>query len=383
MTAAKPSTLAQEEVSLQVDRSESGERRWTLAGRLDVETTGAVWRRAMEELGATSEPLVVDASGLTYCDGAGAGLLVELRRRETRRGGSVEVRGLRSEFAPLLRAFEDLDEPGEEPKVSQRVWLMEEIGRGTARLTDDLVALVTFTGEMWSALFSAIRAPRSIRWRDVLVFVESAGVNALPIVAVVNLLMGLVMAFEASQALAIFGAQIFVADLVGISILRELGPLMTAILLAGRSGSAFAAELGTMKVNEELDALSTMGLEPLRFLAVPRVVSAVLVIPVLTLFAMLCGLIGGAIVYLSLGFPLVTYVLQIQSSVGVGDLIAGLVKAFVFAVLVAGVGCLRGMQTSTGASAVGISATRAVVSGIFLIIIADAAFSFLYYTLGV
>jgi len=383
VTAAKPSTLAQEEVSLQVDRSESGERRWTLAGRLDVETTGAVWRRAMEELGATSEPLVVDASGLTYCDGAGAGLLVELRRRETRRGGSVEVRGLRSEFAPLLRAFEDLDEPGEEPKVSQRVWLMEEIGRGTARLTDDLVALVTFTGEMWSALFSAIRAPRSIRWRDVLVFVESAGVNALPIVAVVNLLMGLVMAFEASQALAIFGAQIFVADLVGISILRELGPLMTAILLAGRSGSAFAAELGTMKVNEELDALSTMGLEPLRFLAVPRVVSAVLVIPVLTLFAMLCGLIGGAIVYLSLGFPLVTYVLQIQSSVGVGDLIAGLVKAFVFAVLVAGVGCLRGMQTSTGASAVGISATRAVVSGIFLIIIADAAFSFLYYTLGV
>lgn len=383
MTAAKPSTLSPDEVSLQVERSESGEGRWALSGRLDVETTGALWRRAMEELERAPGPVVVDASGLTYCDGAGAGLLAELRRREAGGGGSVEVRGLRAEFAPLLRAFDHVETPEPAAAVSQRVWLMEEIGRGTVQLTNDLTALVTFTGEMWAALFSAIRSPRSVRWRDVLTFVESAGVNALPIVAMVNLLMGLVMAFEASQALAIFGAQIFVADLVGISILRELGPLMTAILLAGRSGSAFAAELGTMKVNEELDALTTMGLDPLRFLAVPRVVSAVLVVPVLTLFAMLCGLVGGALVYLSLGFPLVTYILQIQSSVTFGDLLAGLLKAVVFAVLVAGVGCLRGIQTSTGASAVGISATRAVVSGIFLIIIADAAFSFLYYTLGI
>jgi phospholipid/cholesterol/gamma-HCH transport system permease protein len=158
---------------------------------------------------------------------------------------------------------------------------------------------------------------------------------------------------------------------------------MTAIVLAGRSGSAFAAELGTMKVREELDALKTMGLEPVPFLVAPRVIAAVLMTPLLTIFADLVGLIGGAVVLLSLGFPLITFWNQIQLAVGHGDLLGGLAKSFVFGILVAAIGCLRGLQTQTGAAAVGESTTRAVVSGIILIVIADGVFSVIYYYLGI
>ena len=161
------------------------------------------------------------------------------------------------------------------------------------------------------------------------------------------------MAFQAAIPMRQFGAEIFVANLIGLSMLRELGPLMTAIILAGRSGSAFAAELGTMKVNEEIDALTTMGIDPVHFLVVPRVISAVLMTPLLALFSDLLGLIGGAVVLLSLGFPLITYINQVLSAVAFGDLLGGLVKSFVFGILVAGIGCLRGLQTKTGASAVG------------------------------
>jgi len=161
-----------------------------------------------------------------------------------------------------------------------------------------------------------------------------------------------------------------------------MGPLITAIILAGRSGSAFAAELGTMKVREEIDALTTMGLEPVRFLVVPRVLAAVTMTPLLAMFANLFGLIGGAVVMRSLGFSLVTYVNQILSAVTVGDLLGGLFKSLVYGIVVAGIGCLRGLQTTTGASAVGQSTTSAVVSGIVLIAIVDGGFAVVFYALG-
>ena len=191
------------------------------------------------------------------------------------------------------------------------------------------------------------------------------------------------MAFQSAIPMRQFGAEIYVADLVSLSMLRELGPLMTAIIVAGRSGSAFAAEIGTMKVNEEINALTTMGLDPVRFLVVTRVIGAVLMMPLLTLFSNLMGLVGGAIVFLSFDFPLVTYYQQVLSAVHLKDLNGGLAKAFVFGILVAAIGCLRGLQTRTGASAVGLSATRAVVSGIVLIVVADGVFSVVFYYLGI
>ena len=165
--------------------------------------------------------------------------------------------------------------------------------------------------------------------------------------------------------------------------LRELGPLMTAILLAGRSGAAFAAEIGTMRVNQEVDALTTMGLDPVRFLVTPRIIAALLMTPLLTVFAGLVGLIGGAVTMTSFSIPFVTFLKQVDGAVSLDDFLAGFVKSFVFAVLVAGIGCLRGLQTRAGASAVGDSATRAVVSGIILLVVVDGVFALVYYLLDI
>lgn len=377
-------TTSQTSIDLRSEGPHNGSFKLIIAGRLDSTTTGDIWSRATAAVKkAKAATVEVDASGIDYCDGSGIALFVQLRRLQSNAGGSLQITGLRPEFAELL----DGSEP-ESPSETQRenaapIRLAEEIGEATVDVWRDIQILVSFVGELSVGLIYAAFHPRSVRWRDALRVAEAAGVNALPIVALVSFLMGLIMAFQAAIPLRQFGAELFIANLIGLSILRELGPLMTAIILAGRSGSAFAAELGTMKVREEIDALRTMGLDPVRFLIVTRVVAAVCMTPLLTIFADLVGLIGGAVVMLSLGFPLVTFFHQVQYAVSYGSLVGGLVKAFVFGILVAGIGCLRGLQTKTGATAVGESTTSAVVSGIILIAITDGIFSVVYYYLGV
>lgn len=360
-----------------------GALEFKLVGRLDSNTTGGIWRRATAALsGAKATNAIVDATGIEYCDGAGIALLVQLGRLQSKAGGSLQIVGLRPEFANLLNdgahGF-----PAEATSERSHAGLAEEIGEATVEVWRDIQILVSFVGELGVGLAHAAIHPRSVRWRDALRVAEAVGVNALPIVALVSFLMGLIMAFQAAIPLRQFGAQLYIANLIALSILRELGPLMTAIILAGRSGSAFAAELGTMKVREEIDALKTMGLDPVRFLIVTRVVAAVCMTPLLTIFADLVGLMGGSVVMLSLGFPLITYFHQVQYAVTYGSLVGGLVKSLVFGILVAGIGCLRGLQTKSGAASVGESTTSAVVSGIILIAIADGIFSVVYYYLGV
>lgn len=370
-------------VELRSEGPRDGVFKLAIAGRLDSNTTGGIWRRATATVsGAKATSVVVDASGIDYCDGAGIALLVHLRRLQSNAGGDLKIDGLRAEFADLL-GDGTAGFPADAASEDTRRGLAEEIGEATVEVWRDIQILVSFVGELGVGLAYAALHPRSVRWRDALRVAEAAGVNALPIVALVSFLMGLIMAFQAAIPLQQFGAQLFIANLIGLSMLRELGPLMTAIILAGRSGSAFAAELGTMKVREEIDALKTMGLDPVRFLIVTRVVAAVCMTPLLTIFADLVGLMGGSVVMLSLGFPLITYLHQVQYAVTYGSLIGGLVKAFVFGILVAGIGCLRGLQTKSGATSVGESTTSAVVSGIILIAITDGIFSVVYYYLGV
>ncbi|NQU44937.1 ABC transporter permease, partial [bacterium] len=268
-------------------------------------------------------------------------------------------------------------------KPDRPISVLVETGRAALDLFYECFRLIAFVGELSAALFHALLHPRRIRWGDTLRLTELAGVNGLPIVALIGFLVGLIISFQSAIPLRQFGADIFVADMIALGMLRELGPLMTAIILAGRTGSAFAAELGTMRVNEEIDALTTMGLRPVRFLVVPRVLAAVVVTPMLTLFADFMGLVGGAVVLLSLGYPFVAYYQHAVAAVGYGDLLGGLAKSFVFGILVAGVGCLRGLQTRTGASAVGDSTTRAVVSGIVLIAVADGIFAVIFYYLDI
>jgi phospholipid/cholesterol/gamma-HCH transport system permease protein len=356
----------------------------SIVGRLDSGTTGKIWRQATEAVaGARASVVVLDASRIDYCDGSGIALLVQLRNRQQRAGGTFEVRDLRPEFQELLDDWGSLDPARLESQPKRRANFVEEVGEAVVELWKDTCSLISFVGELSSALVKATFHPRRVRWGDTLRVAEAVGVNALPIVSLIGFLMGLIMAFQAAIPLRQFGAQIYVANLIGLSILRELGPLMTAIVVAGRSGSAFAAEFGTMKVREEIDALITMGLNPVQFLVVTRVIAAVLMTPLLTIFADLVGLVGGSVVLFSLGFSFTTFFHQVQSAVTYGSLVGGLVKSFVFGILVAGIGCLRGLQTQTGPTAVGESTTRAVVSGIILITVTDGIFSVVYYYLGV
>ena len=222
-----------------------------------------------------------------------------------------------------------------------------------------------------------------MRWREVAVVFEKAGVNALPIVSLISVLMGLVIAFEAAQPLEMFGAQIFIANMIGLVMIREFSPIFTAIIFAGRSGSAFAAEIGTMKVNEELNALETMGLNPMRFLVIQRVFAGTMLMPVLAAYSMVWGVLGGIIVMMLMGFPFAQIWNQLVGALGVWDVIVGISKSFVFGAIIAGLGCLRGMQTQEGPYTVGDSTTRAVVAGILMIILVDAVYSILTYVLHI
>jgi phospholipid/cholesterol/gamma-HCH transport system permease protein len=355
-----------------------------IEGRLDSNTTGRIWRQATETVAtAKARSVTVDASQVDYCDGSGIALFIHLRNVQREAGGQLEIHGLRPEFQGLLEESDLGDLEQLESQRRPKTNLAEDVGRAVVGFWEDTRSLIGFVGELVSALGRAAMHPKSVRWRDVVRVAETAGVNALPIIVLVSFLMGVIMAFQGAISLRRFGADIFVANLVGLAMLRELGPLMTAIILAGRSGSAFAAELGTMTVREEIDALKTMGLDPVRFLVVTRVIAAVVMTPLLTVFADLLGLIGGAVVMRSFGIPLVTFYHQVQYQVTYGSFVGGLVKSFVFGILVAAIGCLRGLQTTTGASAVGESTTRAVVSGIVLIVITDGIFSVVYFYLNV
>jgi len=360
----------------------AGRRILTVSGRLDAATLPAIWetaRRAVAE--APGKPVVVDAAGVLYCDGAGVALFVDLLRHP--RDGKVEVANLAPTYDTLLKQFDpqvlahDLDPP---PKRGPAI---EEIGREAFGIWRDVKIQVGFIGETAAALAHAVRHPASVRWKDVWHICERVGVDALPIVALISFLLGMILAFQSAVPMKRFGAEIFVADLIGLAMLRELGPLMTAILLAGRSGAAFAAEIGTMRVNQEVDALTTMGLDPVRFLVTPRIIAAVLMTPLLTIFSGLVGLIGGAVTMQSFSIPFGTFLKEVDSAVNLTDFLAGFVKSFVFATLVAGIGCLRGLQTGAGASAVGESATRAVVSGIILLVVVDGLFAVAYYLLDI
>jgi len=370
--------------TLAVADGADGSRELRLAGRLDAFSIAAVWAQARSAVAQVPERrVVVDAAMVDYCDGGGVAMLVDLLRQERSAQAPVTVRGLRPEFQTLLDQFDPAALRAPAAAHAQRLNAVEEIGRAALITGRDIATQVAFVGETSSALWYAIRHPASVRWKDVGYLCEQVGVNALPIVALISFLLGLILAFQSAVPMRQFGAELFVADLVGLSILRELGPLMTAILFAGRSGAAFAAEIGTMKVNEELNALTTMGLDPVRFLVVTRVLAALVMMPLLTLFADMIGILGGALTMISFNIPILTFLREVDSLVNLKDLWAGLAKTPVFAILIAGIGCLRGLQTQTGASAVGISATRAVVSGIILLVVVDGIYAFIYYLMDI
>jgi phospholipid/cholesterol/gamma-HCH transport system permease protein len=371
--------------TFEVDRSPpaSAERvRLCVRGRLDAAARASAWRQVFELAGeARGGALVVDASGLEWCDAGGAVLLSELERRQRASGGTLTIEGLRRELIELLELVRPKDVSPATP--TPRPGLFERLGRDAVAVAASLRKNTIFVGHVTVAVLHALRHPSTLRMPDVFRVAEAVGIGAVPIVALVGSLLGLILAFQSVISMKRFGAEIYMADLLSISMVRELGPLMGAIMLAARSGSAFAAEIGTMKVSEEVDALTTMGLEPVRFLIVPRVIAALGMTPVVALLTTLFGLLGGMVVWLGIGYPAVTFINRAASATTMTDLFGGLAKAFIFGVIVAAVGCLRGLETGKGAGAVGESTTSSVVTCIVLIGVADGIFAIMFYVLGI
>ncbi len=351
-----------------------------LRGWLTAQSTGACWRELENRLrGMSLKSLVVDASGVKLSGGIGAALLRYLAEGRMTPDAKVELRGLSQEAENILDTFTGEDFRTHRPPMPSKVAVPIEVGAFVRGIWEDLREQITFLGAVLRALPWALVRPKRMRWREVRSVMETAGANAVPVVALISALTGIVTVLEAAHPLAKFGAQLFLADMIGFSSLRETGPVVTAILLAGRSGSAFAAELGTMKVNQELDALTTMGLSPIRFLVVQRITAALLLTPLLTLFAMLMGILGGLIVMRSLGFPPLLIYHQLLGRVSVNDFAVGITKALLFGLIIGGMACLRGLQTGDGPSAVGVSTTRSVIACILLIIAANTLYSAVQY----
>jgi phospholipid/cholesterol/gamma-HCH transport system permease protein len=358
--------------------------RLKVSGRLDVEAASRLWTEAVEKCQAASpKSIEVDAAGLTHCDGAGAGLLLKLRQDQRGRGGDFNVKGASPDIEKLLSIFD----PGKPPEVPATVGFfrtsMEDVGKAAVTMAADAKYSVAFFGEVCAKLVWACAHPGQLRWTDTLLLAEKAGANAIGIVSLLGFLIGLILAFQSAVPMMKFGAQVFVADLVAISLFRELGPLITAIIVASRTGSAYAAELGTMTGNEEIDALTTMGIDPVKFLTIPRVVATIFVMPLLTMFNNVLGLIGAGLLMLSIGFTPVTYIQRLQGAVHAGDMIGGLVKTLVFGFLIASIGCKQGLKASRDASGVGDAATSAVVKSIIAVILTDGVFAVVYYFIGV
>ncbi|SNR63843.1 phospholipid/cholesterol/gamma-HCH transport system permease protein [Humidesulfovibrio mexicanus] len=348
-----------------------------LSGELRAATVARLWEPALARVRAGDlTSLQVKLDDVRYIDGSGLALLVTLRAEAEAAGVAVSLSGLPERYRHLLELAQRARTAGtaredDQPKPGTRAAL--------EHLAADLRLLVSFVGESALVVWNALRRPRTVRWKDVLRQAVAVGVESLPILLLIGFLMGMIMSFQSVITLQRFGGEIYVPNMLGLVMFREMGPLVTAILLAARSGSAFAAEIGTMHVNEELDALSTMGISPVRFLVGPRLLSSLAVVPVMTLFFNFASLVGGALVMVSIGFPLVTFTSRVFANVTATDLIGSLIKILVFSVLVTGVSCLKGLRTGGGADAVGRSTTGAVVAGLILITVADGLFAVLFY----
>jgi phospholipid/cholesterol/gamma-HCH transport system permease protein len=377
-------TLAtQNELETDAEVRPDGRARVVLRGRLNEQTVVGCWSRLEKELKEKKvETLQVDVSGLGFCDAAGLTLLLYLNMGRMTPQATVSVFGLKAELERILRELTLGEHEAFQPQAATMSdTFVGRTGRKVGQMSKDFQEEMVFLGAVVASLPVSIFHPKRSRWTETRRIVELAGVNAVPIVSLMSLLLGFIIAFESARRLAEFGAQLYVANTIMVVMVRDMGPLMTAILLAGRSGSSFAAEIGTMKVNEELNALKTFGLDPIPFLVVPRILAGVFVTPLLTFYSILMGVIGGVIVMLGLGFTLPLILHQLASSVHLNDVGIGIAKSAVFGVIVSAVGCWHGLRTQQGPSAVGLSTTRAVVTSLLLIIVADAFFSAISFLL--
>lgn len=345
-----------------------------LTGPLTAFGVGALWQKAVRAArAARGENLSLDLSGVTMLDTSGAALILTM---EFSHGGKVTIGGADERGAALLAQLRKAMPGGPCAQIPKTV-----PQRGPGLFADTKIR-VTFFGETIIAMLGLAGKLRFLRGSDFLRIADRAGLQALSLVLMLGFLIGLILAFQSAIPMQQYGAEIYVASLVSISLFRELGPLLVAVILSGRTGSAFAAELGTMKVNEEVAALVTMGIDPETMLVLPRMAATMLVMPGLVVAMDLAGLLGMGVVLMVLGFPPAAIINQITSTSGPADFIEGLCKGIVFAAAVALIGCRAGLTAGNGPRAVGEAATSAVVGGIVATILLDGLFAVMFYKLG-
>jgi len=354
---------------------------WTLAHYHDLkQQTNALF-------GQYDATTPVDLTLLHALDTAGASLLVELLGADRLGQLAVDAPELPTASRALLQTIQssmhDFCVPVKEPEEAVGIQLLMRIGRAVDAIWLDTLQLLGFVGLVLETLVLNSFRPKRWRMTSVISHIEQTGLDAAPIVALLTFLVGAVVAFLGATVLQKFGASIFTVDLVAFSFLREFGVLLTAILMAGRTASAFTAQIGSMKANEEIDAIRTLGLSPVELLVVPRVLALLVSLPILTFLAMLSGIIGGAVVCaVSLDISPAMFLSLLQSDIGVRHFLVGMVKAPFFAFLIASIGCLEGFKVSGSAESVGAHTTSSVVQSIFVVIVLDAVAALFFMEMG-
>ncbi len=353
--------------------------RWTLHAVTDLE-------RKLAKLAPGEGSVTLDLSGLEQLDTAGAWLIDRLRRRLARRGAEVAIEGLTPDFKPLYERVSEAAGQESPPREKHAVLsdFVAGVGAATVGLVHEAKALLGFLGVVVITMARVATRPARIRMTSMVFHLQQVGLNAMPIVGLITFLVGVVLGYQGVDQLRQFGAEIFTVNLVGISVLREMGILLTAIMVAGRSGSAFTAQIGTMQVNEEVDAIRTLGLDPVEVLVLPRIFALLIALPLLTFFADLMGLLGGgAMAMVLIDLSPAQFLIQLQQSIGLWTFWVGIIKAPVFGFLIGLVGCYQGLMVTGSAESVGRRTTQAVVEGIFLVIVFDAAFSIFFSYIGI
>ena len=355
---------------------ETGTRPYRVLGSLTIARVGSTQR----ELEALPDPVTIDLSGVEKIDTVGAWLIYR-----TVRDRDAKVVGASQDISSLLDQVAEADHPAQVRPVEQpgALRILDELGWWVSDAGKTLVGLVGFLGAVLLGFAAIIKRPKRFRLNAVIQRFDVVGVRALGIIGLMSFLIGIVVGQQGAVQLEQFGAEIYTINLIGRITVRELGTLMTAIMVAGRSGSAFAAQIGTMKLTEEVDAMRTIGVSPIEALVVPRMLAAVIMMPLLAFYAMIASLLGGGIyVWIDLGIPPLTYIQRLQEVTPVTDLWVGLIKAPVFGVIIALAGCFQGMLVQGDSEEVGTRTTNAVVQAIFLVIVIDAVFAVFFSQIG-
>jgi phospholipid/cholesterol/gamma-HCH transport system permease protein len=345
------------------------------SGTLNAEAAAVLWPAMTRAL--ADKPKVIDLSAVDSMDSAGAILVLRAGDAVAVQGGSADVLAVLERNRAALKAA---PVPSEAPRDFAPITAFGGAVYGGLQAA---LSGIAFVGEALVAALRVMFRPKLFRGAEFLRHLDEIGLRAFPLTLLLGFLIGLILAYQSSIPLKRFGAEIFVPNLVGISLLRELGPLLAGVVLAGRTGSAFAAELGTMTVNEEVNALRIMGIDPMVMLVLPRILAGILVMPALTLLMNLAGLAGMTVVMETLGFPWSAVSNQLQQWLSLGDLMGGLFKSACFGLVIAAIGCRAGLSAGLGPRAVGDAATAAVVGGIVAIVAMDGVFAILFFRLGI